>query len=504
MKKITLLTAFAVALLMFACSEEEPLVQKEQVQFTLRIPSSENPGGRSAAHLPSGVKILISLSNASGTVLTRHPVSILKLGDSYITEPIQLNTGQYSIIDFLIVNNDDKILFATPKQGSPLATAVSHSLPYTLTVEKGKISTFEIEVIDAVKNNPDAFGYASFNLKVIDTLPISVFIATRMGQSENLEFTDAKASLYSNGILVGEFALGAKVNYIPLDGQQDGSYKLVVKKENFIDFVKTFSYKELMEGIDQGSIKVVLVSKDDAFTITPPNSLGVFDFSLQFSEAGTIYVNWGDGTIETVNFDSEDWLPSANLSHEYESYENIISITGDLHKIRLFENHAVYAAGVDVSQLTGLEMLTLRGFSASSSVLDLTENLKLEYLTLEGSDFKDVALPNYSVLQVVRLEGCNIENIDVRSNAESFGLYIGTSEISNLSISTGSLYTVELSGSMSTKTTDGITNALYDNASTEEVYNVTFDTSRLNEELSEQSTNKIIFLENAYSWHWIN
>src|SRR5690348_16913603 len=121
-KLLTLLNALVILCLLYSCSEEEPMVQKEQVQFLLNVPASDN-SGRTASDLPEGVKLLISVANSSGSVLTLHPVTILKLGDSYITEPLELPVGRYSVTDFLVANTTE-VLFATPKHGSPLAGAV--------------------------------------------------------------------------------------------------------------------------------------------------------------------------------------------------------------------------------------------------------------------------------------------------------------------------------------------------------------------------------------------
>jgi hypothetical protein len=464
-KMLTLSTALAVLLLLFACSEEEPAVQKEQVQFIVRTPASDNAGGRSASDLPHDVKLLISLSNAQGPVLTLHEVSVLKLGGAFITEPLELTAGSYSVTDFFVVDADGEILFATPRHASPLAEAVVRALPFSFTVGKGKVSNIDMEVIDATKNTPEAFGYVSFNVNVVDPLPISVFIA----QDGKMSFTEARGFIYKNGSSLPEqeFALAAKVNYISFKGAHDDLFTLVVKKEGYADFTKQFTYTNLMAELSGASLKIVLQQETRAFTITPPITEGTFEFVLGFRDTGTVSVNWGDGTIETVNFTPTDTIEIpehaslVKLSHYYLDYnEHQVSVTGDLDQVYSFKSISVYVGQIDVSDLPNLLNLELYGVSVEE--LDLRNNAYLTYLSINATNF---------------------DNIEINSSALSYA---------------------RLEGELNLTTADALINELYDNAIANAIDGLTLTTYHIIPELSPAAVAKVDYMEDNYNWLWTN
>ncbi len=129
----------------------------KEVKFSVNVSAAAN--GR-ISDLPSGTALLLSIKKSSGEVVfLNQRVELLKVGSKYITEPIALHAGDYAITDFMLVDADNKVLFATPQAGSPLAGAVSHPLPYSFTVSADVASTLDVEVIAVGELDPEDFGY---------------------------------------------------------------------------------------------------------------------------------------------------------------------------------------------------------------------------------------------------------------------------------------------------------------------------------------------------------
>jgi hypothetical protein len=154
-------------LVAFSCGEEEPVaVQQESVNFSIELPDLGESDGRTAGQIPSGSRVLIELLTPTGTI--KEELEILQFGESHITEPLQLSTGAHKVTSFLVVNDEYKVMFASPKEQSTYATVVSNALPYSFNVHKGKVKNLAIQVLDVAGKGAPDFGYASF---VVDGQP---------------------------------------------------------------------------------------------------------------------------------------------------------------------------------------------------------------------------------------------------------------------------------------------------------------------------------------------
>jgi hypothetical protein len=395
MKQNSLLISLWVLLFLFTqCStEEDPQTgQTEQVQFAVAIPQTENDGGRTAADLPEGSKLLISISNSDGAVLSSHSVTILKFGDEYITEPLDLPIGRYSVTDFLVTSAPGNVLFATPKHGSMLAGAVNRPLPFSFVVGKGKITTYPMEVVNVATHSPEAFGYASFNIDVVNPIGISVFIE----ENGKLVLTEATGYLYADddGEFIQEFPLGAKINYIPFAGEPDQPYTIHIDKAGYESVYKEFVYDELgasaaLSFVLEKSPDVTLNIDAKAYESSEPLILVL---RARLKEAGSITVDWGDGSVETTNFGGGNEL-ELQLYHAYDEEMRTASVTlgGDLDKVVMFVGTNCRYHNLEV--LPNLE--EFRDFRSDLDPidvdeLDLSQNFKLKYVSLDegGYDLK--------------------------------------------------------------------------------------------------------------------
>jgi hypothetical protein len=401
MKKILNLSLFiATALMLFACDENTADNQTEKVQFTFSSAPSEN-GGRLSNDLPGNVKLYISLTNPSGTTVRNEIINIFAFGGNYLTQPIELPVGRYSISDFFIVSSASEILFATPRQGSTLAAAVNHPLPFGFTLGKGKTATVEMQVIDATKHSPQAFGYAAFNITVVNPLPIGVFIE----QGSDLVLTNANGFIYESDsdILLQEFSLSAKIGYVSFIGELDKEYRMVIQKDGYIQYSKLFSYNLLLEELQGEPLEVVLqpIPHSDSFTFRNFLGSGTFTFDLSFEGEGSVAIDWGDGTSEVIGFSPES--SSQQIAHGYLSADQFnVVVTGDLDKIIGFQDNLGFIAEMDLAGLPNLKSLTLQ--VGQMLLLDVSRAYRLESLSLGSMDIIDINIEDNPFLKTLALD----------------------------------------------------------------------------------------------------
>ena len=390
------------------CKNEgaDPALQK--VQFTFGLRSTQPSGGRTEA-TAQPTALLLSLENSIGDpVFTSKRIALLHVGTSLMTEPIELAPGTYSITDFLLIDDDDVVLYATPKAGSPLASAVAHPLPYSFTVSSDDVSTVAMEVVDVSQNTPEDFGYATFNINVVNTLKVAVFVST----NGVLSLTSADAILYRGDEVVGNFAMEPKTNILAFTGDPDASYRLVVAKEGYPNYVKDFVYSELIASLDGEPLKIVL----NQFTILAfVDEDGDFNCSVTGPEGEAIDVDWGDGTQDHIPFATDG--PYAHLAHTYATPDqHLITVSGAIELITGFDS--AYGSGsmdaIDLRPLSNLQSLGIV-LTRGPETLDLTQNLELRFLYLEGvPELKHILLPALNKILHLTINGPNqISTADV-------------------------------------------------------------------------------------------
>ena len=114
-KLLALLTLIVIS---FSCQKDDnPKIERGQVQLSITEKSVSN--GRTEVDEPS--TIIISISTQTGeNVLEEEALSVARLGDGFIIDPILLEIGSYALTKFLILNDANEVIYATPKEGSSI------------------------------------------------------------------------------------------------------------------------------------------------------------------------------------------------------------------------------------------------------------------------------------------------------------------------------------------------------------------------------------------------
>ena len=251
MKKLHLIPVILFLFVFQQCSQDEaPATEKTKVTFSLS--SSDLTSGRSKSYSLDDVTTVVANLQSGGTVISQR-INLTKFGDTYATDPVELAPGTYTLTDFFLENDSSSVLFATPHSGSPLAPIVKHPLSLNFNVVSGKNTTVAMEVVPVESHSPEDFGYVTFSVQV--ARPLSVAVFTTEGTSK---LASAKAYMLHGADTVAKYSLGAKVNLISFKLDPEETYQLVIIKDGFTRYLKTFIYNNLIDELNGLALKAYL------------------------------------------------------------------------------------------------------------------------------------------------------------------------------------------------------------------------------------------------------
>lgn len=391
--------SFLVLLLLAAfglnqCSEDHDPAQG-QVVFSFDSPPIAN--GKKSSSIPDGSSIIISISANGKRLLDFHSIELLKFGDHFVSKPLRLPEGKYSIEDFLIAK-DGEILFATPKEGSKLAALVSNPLPHSFQVSHSHVNTVSMDVIDVRYEDPEALGYASFRMKVVHPFKVSVFVY----EKGKLKLTQADLRLVYQDSVVNNAKLMPKVNTLAFMGDHSTTYQLVISKKGYREVVIDFNYKSYFNEHGNKPLEVILDPLPEA-SFTAVSDVLLY---LTFVKSGSITIDWPDGSSEEVEFKATptdpDKLSFAQLSHAIYDSAGLVALSGDLEQVVEFVS-ATSLSSIDISNLVNLQSLTLE--NSSLDKIDLRNNTSLVTLTFVNTTIHEILLPQEHLINNVLIEG---------------------------------------------------------------------------------------------------
>jgi hypothetical protein len=380
------------------CSNDEELTPaKSKVSFSLN--ALMDAGRTQSSELTNATAVLLSLETTNGDpVLTNQRINLLSFGESFVTEPLELEPGTYSIAAFLLVNDSSDVLFATPVAGSPLAQIVKHPLQVSFHVSAGKSVSVAMEVVPVDAYTPEEFGYVSFSINVVRPLPISVFA---IGKTAKL--SSATAYIIKDIDTLATLGLGAKVNVIPFKLDIDETYTLVIIKDGYSRFTRNFIYNDLIEELNGSALKVYL---NEALTFTLKTTFGEYnpEWSVVIGslEGADVMVDWGDGTSQAVTIGASDYGDTFQRQYPNATASYFVTITGEINKITLWDSNpseATYGK-INFEHLPELRMVNF--FVGGSGTLDLTHNYKIKHIVFGGNK---LLLPQHHDLSIVVIYG---------------------------------------------------------------------------------------------------
>jgi hypothetical protein len=405
MKKFAILF-LAIAVMLFACAEDDSATaKKETVQFELDLQSPDDSGGRTASTtIPPGAIAKVEVLSPEGVISAE--LEVISFGSSYVTQPLELAVGANKLTSFLIVH-ESEVLFAAPKEGSPLASAVNNPLPQSFTIYQGKVKNLAVQVLDVSGTAPEFFGYASFGIEVMKPLEIAVYVE-KPDLSHAL--TSASARLHTGDLSqpLQQFDLRSRTNFVAFKGDENVQYFLTIEKPGYQTQTLSFRYADLAPNFALSP----LLRLDEPLVLTKSVTPGAMEFTLgiKFALGGSLNVDWGDGSKQVIETSSTDLI---SYKHVYASPgEYKITVDGELWTIGgLVIDGAVPGSFAEMNYLLDLSIRT-----SSLSVLDLSRNSRINRLEISSAGVADVRLSPWSK----ELKTVVIENLQSPESSNVF------------------------------------------------------------------------------------
>lgn len=282
--KIAIVAAWICALLLYSCGmQDESVLEQQPVKFSLDLQDLSSDGGRVGSNNEDIAAIVVSIRDASHTsVVTSKKLALFDFNGKFISEPVSLIPGNYFLSEFLVLDNNNKVIFACPIAGSPKAYLVLNPLEIKMGVVKNKTLEITPEVLDVHESSPQDFGYATFSFKETETFDflVSVFVYDEVKKKLVLSSADITVKDLNQKFSYTK-ALPALTTKVTLP-ERYPKFSLKVTKNGYLPYIKIFSTSVLKSYNDENG-PLMIILKDGKLIFW--NKLGSNDEVLN-SEVG--------------------------------------------------------------------------------------------------------------------------------------------------------------------------------------------------------------------------
>ena len=214
--------------------------------FNLGTQAVSSKAGNASDTAMMSYHMLVSIEDMYGKpVLTDKIIPVYMFGSGFISENIEIRTGEYNLTKFMVIDPSGKVFLASPLEGSPLAYLTNDPLPIYFNIIPGEITTIIPEVLEVGDHLPGDFGYANFGTNIIK--PLEFYAICYLDNPLIMaptQFTSAWLTVYANDGWSYTFWLQPLVNHLIIRGGSD-YYTFVLEKEGYITQTLQYSAWDL-------------------------------------------------------------------------------------------------------------------------------------------------------------------------------------------------------------------------------------------------------------------
>ncbi len=293
---------FVFAALLFlgtSCSKNESSEIKLKGSISMSL---EKTGSLKSTETEDVSAVYVSVKNSSDEyVYNMQELTLLSFNGGYITGNIELEEGDYTVIDFIVVNDQDSVVYLSPKEGSELASMVDYPLPVSFSVSASDTSSVSLQVISADLGDAADYGYTNFTFDVVDNNTVSTLDSGLIAYfpfdgnandstGNGYNGTEYNSTNYVSGVIGQAKSFDGSNDYIKIDTILDCSEGL------------TFSFWLYSRGSNESENTGVVISKYSMSS----NTRG-FLVSAYKNLTGNYYVSGSSNT-------QKDWVSSGLTS----------------------------------------------------------------------------------------------------------------------------------------------------------------------------------------------
>lgn len=308
------LSLFAVSVFTFvvSCDDEPAQVQEGKVEFSFENSS----GGRQFAEAKS---VLVTVKDATGAfVYERKKLLLFQFSGEYLSEPIALKTGNFKLTEYVVLDENDNAVYATPMEGSPLEHLVDDPLPINFSIAKDQTTKVSPQVIKIDGHTGVDFGYATFSFDEVSTFNFLLGVHAYNSTSQNFELTTAKIKVSSGTDVQVDRSLTAQTNTITVIDNMT-NYTVVIEKAGYTTYTRTFTVADL-KAFGTSPLVVTLLHEDMSAGLVAHypfsgNANDATGNNLNGTVNGATLTTDRDGISNSAyNFDGNDYISVADNS----------------------------------------------------------------------------------------------------------------------------------------------------------------------------------------------
>jgi len=171
MKPIIIFVAAIVFFFLKGCNENNHSNKPEEITLSVIFKDGKFKIESENSKILDVNGIYLSIKDdTDNSVFSFKRLSLLQIGQVYISESIDLQHGNYMLEDFLIVNSKDSVVYIAPKKGSTYAHLVDSPLALDFGVFADQDKTVHVDVLPANREKAFEYGYTHFSVDIFNPL----------------------------------------------------------------------------------------------------------------------------------------------------------------------------------------------------------------------------------------------------------------------------------------------------------------------------------------------
>lgn len=245
--------SFVLFSILLSTCQQTQITPKGEFEFNFSLNQLSN--GRISSDITDAHSVLVSINRIDGTnVLTREQIVLFNFNGTFITEPIALEVGTYLLTEFLVLDENGNIIFATPKVESELENFVLAPLPIEFEITQDKTKKVLLSVISTTSLSSMDFGYQTMSFSIVPTFDFNLSVFVYDEVTQNFELTNAALLIKANQDTLLKKNLLSQTNRVSIKDEIT-TYELIIQKANYSDYRRVVSSDFLK--IFQDSVYVV-------------------------------------------------------------------------------------------------------------------------------------------------------------------------------------------------------------------------------------------------------
>jgi Concanavalin A-like lectin/glucanases superfamily len=276
MKKSIISLQIICLVLLFSCQTEniiEPLNENGKLELSI---SAEKLNKIIAKVTTEGItNVVVDIEDGTGqSIYSNKVIRLFNLNGEYISEPISIATGNYKLTKFLITDDINTVLYATPVEGSQTAYLVNNPLSIDFSINKDETKKIVPEVLNTTNYTAEDFGYATFGFNIVETFNFKIGVFIYDESILNYKLTTADVKVFNNSDQLYSGSLVDSTNSIVMK-DSSATYTLLVQKSGYNGSIKQYTNAEL-KTYSSNPIEVILDNNNtDSYTKLLLNADGI-------------------------------------------------------------------------------------------------------------------------------------------------------------------------------------------------------------------------------------